>query len=159
MIWKQIPSFPDYEINKRGSIRKDGKPIKLGKTYDGYVRCVLKKDGRSYSRTAHPLVLDAFVGPRPPKHDACHSDGNPANNRLENLRWDTRKNNVADSIRHGTNQRGTRHWASRLTEEQVLEIRKEYASGISGLKLAKKYGVCKATVYHILSGAKWKFLR
>jgi hypothetical protein len=29
--------------------------------------------------------LEAFVGPRPPGLVCCHEDGDPANNRVENL--------------------------------------------------------------------------
>lgn len=50
----------------------------------------------------HRLVLEAFVGPRPEGLEGCHWNGDPTDNRLVNLRWDTRKANSADSVRHGT---------------------------------------------------------
>lgn len=50
----------------------------------------------------HWLVLEAFIGPRPEGLDGCHWDDDPANNRLDNLRWDTRAANVRDSVRNGT---------------------------------------------------------
>lgn len=50
----------------------------------------------------HRVVLDAFIGPRPKGMEACHANGDPTDNRLVNLRWDTRSANAADSVRHGT---------------------------------------------------------
>jgi hypothetical protein len=34
--------------------------------------------------------------------EGCHGDGDPANNRLSNLRWDTHSGNVQDSLAHRT---------------------------------------------------------
>lgn len=62
----------------------------------------LWKDGRQHAKYVHALVLEAFVGPRPPGYDACHYDGCVTNNRLDNLRWDTRSANMIDAMRHGT---------------------------------------------------------
>lgn len=60
------------------------------------------------TRLVHSLVLEAFIGPRPPGFEACHNDGDPANNRLSNLRWDTRSANTRDRVRHGTHQMSNR---------------------------------------------------
>lgn len=64
-------------------------------------------NSRRHRRVAH-LVLGAFVGPRPDGHVCCHWDDDPANNRLENLRWDTASANRLDSVRNGTHI-----WAAR----------------------------------------------
>ena len=58
----------------------------------------------------HQAVLMAFVGERPEGHEACHNDGNPANNVVANLRWDTRASNAADAVRHGRVPRGDDHY-------------------------------------------------
>jgi len=57
--------------------------------------------------------------------EACHNDGNNLNNELENLRWDTHKNNIGDSIIHGTmvDNSGSRHGMSKLNESQVRIIK------------------------------------
>jgi hypothetical protein len=59
----------------------------------------LSIDGRLISRYVHHLVLEAFVGLRPQGTEACHWDGDAANNKLENLRWGTSVENKADAIR------------------------------------------------------------
>lgn len=52
----------------------------------------------------HKLILLAFVGPCPPGMEACHGDDVKTNNRLTNLRWDTRRANVADRYRNNGHQ-------------------------------------------------------
>jgi hypothetical protein len=51
--------------------------------------------------------------------EACHGDGDSANNRLGNLRWDTPTNNHADKILHGTTNRGERSGTAKLTDAAV----------------------------------------
>src|SRR5438105_702836 len=66
----------------------------------------------------HVLVCEEFHGPKPtPLHEVRHLDGNPGNNSAANLCWGTKAENEADKLRHGTGP-------SRLTEEQVREIRR-----------------------------------
>jgi hypothetical protein len=60
------------------------------------------------SRYVHQLVMEAFVGPRPEGMEVCHFDGDPANNHLANLRYDTRRANNLDRVRHGTHQMANR---------------------------------------------------
>lgn len=77
--------------------------IKPSDNGHGYKSVMLRGDGRSYRRYVHRLVLEAFAGPPPtPDHQAAHNDGNPSNNRLDNLRWATPAENAADIDRHGT---------------------------------------------------------
>lgn len=59
--------------------------------------------GGGVTRQVHQLVLEAFVGPRADGMDACHNDGDPANNRLSNLRWDTHSENMLDRVWHEAN--------------------------------------------------------
>lgn len=60
------------------------------------------------THTVHTLVLKAFVGPPPPGMEARHLDGNRLNNRLDNLAWGTKSENMADRLRHGTNPQASR---------------------------------------------------
>jgi hypothetical protein len=61
------------------------------------LRVYLKGVGEK--RVSH-LVLEAFVGPRPPCYVARHLDDNPKNNRLDNLRWGTHQENHQDRVRN-----------------------------------------------------------
>lgn len=116
--WKAIPEWEGYyEVSDHGRVRSvgrslpriNGRPLNLRSkilkgslNQNGYVIVALNRDNRKVGRGVHRLVLLAFVGPAPAGTEACHFDGNPANNRIDNLRWDTRSGNTYDRVRHGT---------------------------------------------------------
>jgi hypothetical protein len=119
-------------------------------------------DGRKKGKPflVHHIVLEAFVGPRAPTMDGCHNNGNPSDNRLKNLRWDTRKGNVSDMDLHGTKIVGEGRKNSILKEFQVIEMRQIHAAGEMGYKrLAKKYGVKFSTIVNVIHGKTWKHLQ
>jgi hypothetical protein len=120
-----------------------------------YVITLMTPEGRKV-RKVHRIVLLAFAGPCPPGQESCHGDGDSLNNSLGNLRWDTKKGNAADRVRHGTDPEGERNPAAILTESDVREIRKECASGAKRRDVAKHRGVSLATIYHIVSRRIWK---
>lgn len=109
-------------------------------------------------RPVHQLVLEAFVGEKPIGCVSRHfPDRNPSNNKVENLQWGTPKQNVEDMIFHGTINRGAKHHLSKLTAEQVVEIRKEYKGKLGDLtRIAKKHGVTKQSIREIVMGTTWK---
>ena len=110
-------------------------------------------------RQVHRLVCAAFHGPPPtPKHEAAHLDGNPANNAAGNLAWETRGENAADMARHGTVCQGERHGQHKLTEAEVLEMRRRYLADESQESLAERYGVSQGEVSMVLSGRRWGWL-
>jgi len=66
----------------------------------GYLRVGLYRNRKKKYPFAHRLVLEAFIGPCPEGLEACHEDGNPANNNLSNLRYDTHQANSFDRVQH-----------------------------------------------------------
>ena len=119
--WADIPDFPGYQINKIGQVKRlartvfrrmrlDGQPdllpipeviLKGTVTPAGYIKYCINERGHVRMIAAHRAVLLAFVGPCPDGMDACHNNGISTDNRLENLRWDTRRSNTIDKIDHG----------------------------------------------------------
>ena len=123
---------------------------------DGYGR--LWRDGRM--QVVSRLVCEENRGPPPAqKHDAAHSCGNGHNGCVtkRHLSWKTRAGNVADMVLHGNSMRGARNWNTKLTEEQVLEIR-----GLRGkatqVDLAKRFGVARQSISAIHKGLHWGWL-
>lgn len=106
---------------------------------------VVRRGKLKIKRTVHSLVLETFIGPRPPGKEACHNDGNHLNNTLENLRWDTHKNNMADRQRHG-------RLVCKLTDAQVLEVRALRAGGALHREIAARFGVCITVPQFICRG-------
>lgn len=168
-LWREIPGYEGlYEISDSGIVRsierlivrsRNGvKPVpqKIKKPTlrkDGYLRVNLWKGCQRRTFAVHRLVLMAFVGFPPEGHEACHANGIRADNRLENLRWDTKKANYADARAHGTCTTGERNGRAKLTREQAAEIR---ASTLSYSQLASAYGVSRAAVHYIKSNRGWK---
>lgn len=105
------------------------------------------------------LVLECFVGPRPLGMHGCHNDGDPKNNRVENLRWDTPRGNQADRIRHGTSNRGEKNGSAKLQESDVVEIRHLRSIGVKSAEVAVMFGVSRATVSFAATGRTWKHLQ
>jgi hypothetical protein len=132
-----------------------------GPAESGHLTVSLAKEGRSKTYQVHTLVLEAFVGPRPGdclEWHGCHRDGNPTNNVLGNLRWDTRSGNEEDKIAHGRSNRGERNRAVKLTPAQVLEIRERVAKGETSDAIAAIYGVTRGLINAIKSGRAWGWL-
>lgn len=122
-IWHAIPDYEGfYEASSLGRIRsldrvvhdhagkprrRNGQILRQFTQNARYLVVSLRRDGRKHDFLVHRVVLAAFAGPCPPGMECCHNDGNRMNNRVENLRWDTRKANHFDKRAHGTAQRST----------------------------------------------------
>lgn len=106
-------------------------------------------------RPVHRIVAETFHGPCPPGMEAAHQDGVRTNVRADNLRWDTRKGNLADRVAHGTSNRGERHGMARLVADQVLAIRERRSNGERPTDLAEEFGVTIATISDISHRRSW----
>lgn len=112
-----------YEVSSAGRVRSlprartAGHPLKGTPHPGGYVLVAI--DGRK--RKIHDLVLQAFIGPRPLGAVTRHLDNDPTNNRVENLRWGTQRENMLDRVEHGTSLRQTHcKRGHELNDENVI---------------------------------------
>lgn len=101
------------------------------------------------------LVLSAFVGARPPGHEASHKNGIRTDNRASNLCWKTHIENERDKIEHGTLLAGERVGNAKLTNAQVAEIKKLNGT-MRQCDVAKLFNVSATTIRHIWQGKWWK---
>lgn len=111
---------------------------------------------RARRRYIHRLVLEVFVGPCPEGMVACHNDGNPRNNALSNLRWDTREANMRDRDRHGTSPRGERGGNAKFTAAQAAVIIARAGAGETKSALAREYGVTDMTIGKMVRGVTYR---
>lgn len=96
-VWKTIEGFSRYEVSNLGRFRKKGfKKIQRGTPNDrGYLVVHLTDDdGRDRMMTVHRMVATAFVPNPENKPVIDHINAVPADNRAENLRWFTYKENA-----------------------------------------------------------------
>jgi hypothetical protein len=119
---------------------------------DGYMRVHLSVDGRKYTRSVHHLVLMAFHGFPDYGYVCRHLNGDPSDNRPENLKWGTHAENMQDRKDHGRYAAGSDHPMTKLTEGQVKYIRE---CGLSGVDVSKMTGVGTSQVSRIRNGQSW----
>jgi hypothetical protein len=87
----------------------------------------------------------------------CH---NPACCNPNHFYAATCQRNVADSVAAGRRSHlvGASHNRAILTEADAFEILRLHREGLGALRLSRRFGVCKATISHLLTGRNWKNL-
>lgn len=168
-IWKLIPEFDGlYSASNLGRIRSESRKVFYGdhrsfriqpqkiksptlhssKNY--WMVTVTKQRNKPKPISVHRLIAWAFLGHQDKGIEVRHINGNGLDNRIENLCYGTKSQNMIDSINHGSFSMGEVHPCCKLTTEQVLEIyhSKEYYKDV-----AKKYNIHPFTVHKIRRGA------
>lgn len=139
--------------------RRPGRILRLAATEFGHLAVNLTSGSKRKRVLVHRLVCEAFNGPCPSDKQHCaHWDGDPTNNRPENLRWATVAENAADTKRHGNLRQGEQSNLSRLCEAEVLEIREKAKRGASAKALAKEYRMTDVGIRKIINRENWKHI-
>lgn len=99
-VWNDIKNYQNYEVSNLGKVRnkdtmKELKPIK---TPIGYYVVCLYSFGKHKNELIHRLVANAFLKPIPDKKEVNHKDGNKQNNKISNLEWVTREENILHAL-------------------------------------------------------------
>lgn len=115
--WLPIVGYEGvYEVSDQGRVRSLDRMVYAGSNRvrlslgrilsihhgDKYAKVRLKLDGTGKTHNVHTLVATAFLGLRPDGMEVCHCNGQPHDNRLTNLRYDTHQANVLERRDHGT---------------------------------------------------------
>lgn len=113
--WRAVVGYEGiYEVSNHGRLRSLSRKSADGKRLEGrllrqhphprtrHLNATLTRDGKCTAVKVHRVVLEAFVGPCPDGMESCHGNGDPTDNRVANLRWDTPKSNGEDRVKHGS---------------------------------------------------------
>ncbi len=158
--WRDVKGYEGlYQVSNLGRARsfhnQYGRVIKPVLTQKGYLQVTLSKNGKSRTRPLHILVAQAFIPNPLNKPQVNHMDGNPLNNRFDNLEWATSKENIQHAYKTGLAKSGANHKNAKLTEYQVKEIRRDYIKGdpqYGAMAFAEKFnvnvGVIWGVIYH-----------
>ena len=158
-VWKDIPGYEGkYQASTEGRIRSLDRMIRgrspYSKSYyyrpmkgrilrpgrvckNGHVSVVLEHGG--IGQPVHQLIMKTFVGDPPEGMEVLHNNGDPTDNRLENLRYGTRTANILDVYWQGGRWR-------KLSIDDVDAIRFGLTCGIKGTELAVMFNVSPSTI-------------
>lgn len=163
-IWKPCP-YLFYEVSDKGQVRSrysgDWKILTPILHKAGHLYVNLYTGKKKFDHVGvHVLVCQVFHGPKPEgKELVAHRNGDPADNRAENVYWATYKENLEDARRHGTLKCRAKHPNTNLTEEQVAYIKKVYkprSRKFGSFALGRELGVHRTTIENIVRGTTWK---
>lgn len=171
--WRDIPEYEGYyQVSNLGRVKSlertvervskwgtlDRMPIKEKilkpcKVVDGYLSVNLYLNKKHRQRKIHILVASAFIGPRPENCVIRHLDGNPENNRLDNLKYGTQSENIIDCYRYNGRLFTT-------TIDQARETKYLLANtNMTCKEIAERVGVSRSVVKGISSGRRFKWLK
>lgn len=146
--WRPIPGWEGlYEISDHGRVRswrkgnaKLAAPAlrKLMVDADGYQKITLYLNRKGKGAVVGRLVLSAFKH-KPRRGAECsHLNHDPADNRLENLIWESRLKNERRKSNAGRRPSGEDNTSAKLTADQIKEIRSRPIKRGSGRSLARE---------------------
>lgn len=164
VTYKRHPDFKKLFCGTNGEIFSLNRNIFLKGSYDkdGYVSVCVSKLGKPFLKRKHKLVLETFLGYSDLTVD--HLNNVKTDNRLINLEYITRSENVSRSYRTGVPNRrvcnGERATGAKLKEEDVKDIIKMgrlHKHKI--MELGIVYNVSYATIFNITRNKSWKYLQ
>jgi hypothetical protein len=165
-VWKPIPGYDGhYDASTLGRIRSNGRQagtrfypariMRQSTLESGYLTVNISLRNRPHHRRVHQLILEAHVGPCPDGMECRHGDGDRKNNRLSNLTWGTKVENMADRDRHGRTLRAEASPVAKLTWATVREMRALAKTGVSNPVLARRFGISRYVAWNVVTNRKW----
>lgn len=154
-IWKDIPEYEGcYQVSNLGNVKRvNGKILKpQSHTKFGHLRVGLWKDGKCKYKGVHNLVLLSFIGECPKGMEIRHLNSNPSDNKLSNLKYGTRSENMIDAAKL------SRCGSQKLTINNVHQIRRLHNEGLSNREIAERFKVDRCTVRDIITKKTYKWL-
>jgi hypothetical protein len=113
-LWKKITGYEYYFISSLGIVKNTQfnkeKYLKKAKTTIGYEVVLLYKKGKRTLFYVHRLVAINFIPNTENKPQVNHIDGNKLNNCIDNLEWNTAKENINHAYETGLCPKGDNHY-------------------------------------------------
>jgi hypothetical protein len=109
--FRRVPGYAGYRVSTTGRVQTNWstghnppfetgrwREMGLARHRDGYRQVSLRRKSKRTTEVVHRLVLLAFVGPAPAGHECRHLNGNPSDNRLENLVWGPKRDRMKQRL-------------------------------------------------------------
>lgn len=131
--------------------------IWIGRQNNRYGLLRIHRNGKRKYILAHRIAYWLYYGPFDENLLVCHHCDNPACVNPTHLFLGTDKDNSDDKVAKGRHARGAQLPQTKLTEDQVLEIRRDYKKG-NTKELAEKFNITPSNIYAILERRSWKHI-
>ena len=162
-IWKPLKGIvkngDNYEVSSMGRVRNKtkGNILVPNEQKTGYVAVTLYLSSKGKLHLIHRLVALAFIPNPEEKPQVNHKNGVKNDNELGNLEWVTRSENQNHAYSTGLQipARGSKVHGSKLTSDQVAEIKKMIMRGVLDRVIADQYGVVTESIKSIRNGDNW----
>lgn len=165
-IWKDIKGYEGlYQVSNLGRVKSLDIVDRLGRKHksnikyqndngNGYLIVNLKHNGKQKNHLVHRLVAEAFIENPENKKEVNHIDGDKLNNRVDNLEWVSRSENLKHAFKLGLNKnlKGINHPKFKLTIEQVKFIKENaipHDPEYSFENLGRKFNISSTVVKKI----------
>ncbi len=153
---KQFRDTP-YYITEDGRVFRDGKQRK-NSIVKGYSRIILSTNGIKKNHLVHRMVAEVYIPNPDNKPEVNHDNGIKSDNRVDNLEWNTTKENQQHSRRVLKNNIGINNGLNKLSEEEVRYIKKHYIprhKEFGQRALGRKFNVSQPVIGDILNNKTW----
>jgi len=158
-IWKDVVNYEDsYQVSNLGRVRTKDRWVNTGTSKRflksqilkgdvnryGYINYRLWKNNKLLNKLGHRLVAEHFLINLENKKEVNHKNGIKSDNRLENLEWSTRSENILHAFETGLEKPKT----SVITREVFNNIEREILEGESKKKVLLKFNCSKRVYYY-----------
>lgn len=157
-----------YKINRKGEVvslprtRCKGKIKKAALGSHGYLTISLCKNNKAKTYLLHRLVAETFISNPNNKPDVNHKNGIKTDDRVENLEWCTKSENMKHAVNTGLYSppriivEGEQHGRAKLKKQDIVYILKH--KEIGDTELAKKFNVSREHIWLIKKRKSWRCL-